>query len=82
MSATQLLPLKLYPTITNGELTVDNTEYSVLGTQYPIEIYSLSGALVAIYKTAGKQTTLNLSQLPSSTYIVRVGRYVGKVVKR
>jgi hypothetical protein len=80
VAANALLPLKLYPNpVVNGELTINNEQWV---TGEAVKVYSLSGVLVATYKTAGEHTTINLSQLPSGTYVVRVGNYVGKLVKQ
>jgi uncharacterized repeat protein (TIGR02543 family) len=79
VATNEVLPLKLYPTITSGELTVESDKFDNAET---IRVYSLSGALVATYPTAGAQTSLNVSALPSGTYVVKVGRYAGKFVKQ
>jgi hypothetical protein len=87
ISAAEWLPLTLYPTITNGELKIENGEwgsgtFSTFNSQLSIEIYNLSGALVATVPAAGGRTTVNVSALPSGTYIVKAGKYAGKFVKR
>jgi hypothetical protein len=80
--------VKLYPNpVVNGELKIENGEwgsgtFSTFNSQLSIEIYSLSGALVAKVPTAGGRTTVNVSALPSGTYIVKAGQHVGKFVKQ
>jgi len=72
--------VKLYPNpVVNGQLTMDNGQWKA---GEAIEIYSLNGALVATYKTIGEKTSLNISQLPNGTYLLRVGGYTAKFVKR
>jgi hypothetical protein len=72
--------VKLYPNpTTNGQLIVDNEQWAA---GEAVEIYNLSGALVAKVSTTGAQATLNVSALPSGTYVVKVGKYAGKFVKQ
>ena len=71
--------VKLYPNPTNGQLTIDNEQWK---EGEAIEIYSMSGALVATYKAAGEKTSVNISHLPNGAYLLRVGRYTAKFVKQ
>jgi uncharacterized repeat protein (TIGR02543 family) len=72
--------LSVYPNpVTNGQLIVDNGQWNV---GEAIEIYSMSGVLAATYATTGEKTSVNVSQLPNGTYLLRVGRYTAKFVKR
>jgi hypothetical protein len=70
--------LVVYPNpVINGQLTVENEQWQA---GEAIEIYSLSGALVAKYKTTGEQTLVNVSQLAKGVYVVKVGGRAGKMI--
>jgi uncharacterized repeat protein (TIGR02543 family) len=72
--------LKIYPNpVIDGELNVENETWKAGEV---IEVYSFSGARVAVYHTTGKQTTLDVSMLPTGTYVLRVGAFVERFVKR
>ncbi len=72
--------VKLYPNpVTNGELIVENGEWKVGEV---VEIYSMSGALVATYKPESASASLNVSGLPNGSYVLKVGRYSAKFVKQ
>jgi uncharacterized repeat protein (TIGR02543 family) len=74
------IDVTLYPNpVVNGELTIDNEQWK---SGEPVEIYNMSGALVSTHLTTGRQTTLNISALPVATYVIKVGHYIGKFVKR
>lgn len=78
VSKAELLPLTLYPNpVTNGQLVIDSEQWQ---DGESVEVYNLSGALVAKY--TGKQTSINISQLPAGTYVVKVGKYAAKMVKQ
>ncbi len=84
-SAAGLLPLTIYPNpVTNGYATLDlrGAIWQEGNRALQIKVYNLSGTLMATYSATGEQTSINISQLPNGLYVVRAGRYVGKVVKR
>ncbi|MDR0566133.1 MAG: T9SS type A sorting domain-containing protein, partial [Prevotellaceae bacterium] len=71
--------LTIYPNpTTGGRLTIEN------GSVKPgekIEVYSLSGSLVATFAvTTGVQTVINVSHLPHGAYIVKLGNRAAKIV--
>jgi uncharacterized repeat protein (TIGR02543 family) len=69
--------LRIYPNpVVNGTLTVDN-----LSGSGKIEIYSIGGALAGAYTITGVQTTIDISALPSGTYIVKADGRQAIVVK-
>ncbi|MDR2937768.1 MAG: endonuclease [Prevotellaceae bacterium] len=80
----------LYPNpVTNGELTCDmryakrEKESQVENRRSQIEIYSLSGALVATYKITGEEKMrIDVSQLPNGAYLLKVGKSVVRFVKQ
>ena len=87
--------LKLYPNpITTGELTIENEKWNspshviarseerATWQSQTISIYSVSGALVATYPATDEVTIINVSHLPGGTYLLKMGRYTGKFVKR
>ncbi|MDR3297562.1 MAG: T9SS type A sorting domain-containing protein [Prevotellaceae bacterium] len=45
-------------------------------------MYSLSGAKLKIFATTGTKSTIDLSTLPTGTYVVKAGNRVAKVVKQ
>ncbi|MDR3328816.1 MAG: cadherin-like beta sandwich domain-containing protein, partial [Prevotellaceae bacterium] len=72
--------LHIYPNpVANGELTIDN---EALKAGDKIEVYSLSGALLKTFAAAGARSTIDVSALPSGTYLVKAGSAVAKVVKQ
>ncbi len=78
ISETALQPLRLYPNpVTSGELRIESGE---LETGEIISIYSLVGTLAATEQITGKQTVINISQLPTGSYIVKAGKYTGKLI--
>jgi uncharacterized protein YjdB len=73
------LPLLAYPTVFSEQLTVDNRQWE---SGDKLEVYNLSGVLVYVSHTASRVSHINLSHLPTGTYIVKAGRRAAKVVKR
>jgi len=72
--------ISVYPNpVANGQLIVDNGQWTA---GEAIEIYNLNGTLMATYKTIGEKTSLNISQLPNGTYLLRVSGYTAKFVKQ
>jgi len=72
--------ISVYPNpVTNGQLIVDNGQWKA---GEAIEVYSMSGALVATYTVTGEKTSLNISHLPNGTYLLKVGGYTAKFVKQ
>lgn len=70
--------LSLYPNpVTSGLLTV-----IALQNASRIDIYNLSGALVATYRAEGERTTINVSHLPKGVYLLRRGGYAVKFIKK
>lgn len=72
----QTEPLSIYPNPANDYITINTEE-----TGKDITITDLSGRVVMTANTIAGTTTLNVSQLPTGTYMVTVGNKVGKVVK-
>lgn len=72
----QTEPLSIYPNPANDYITINTEE-----TGKDITITDLSGRVVMTATTIAGTTTLNVSQLPTGTYMVTVGNKVGKVVK-
>jgi hypothetical protein len=70
--------LKMYPNPVSHELHIENANW-VSGET--IQIFNLSGRLVARFATSGGTTTINVSHLPTSMYILRVGNFSEKFVK-
>ncbi len=71
--------LNVYPNPVSKELTVEGDEVK---EGQPVEIYNMSGALVARYNAAGTATNLNVSQLANGTYLIKIGNGVAKFVKQ
>jgi hypothetical protein len=78
VGAATLGSLTVYPNpVANGEVKIVN---GTLQAGERIEIYSISGTLVAIRKVAaGPETAINVSQLPSGVYIVKAGAYAARL---
>ena len=72
--------VKLFPNpVVDGGLTIENenvTEGEL------IEVYNMSGALVATYTAAGSVTSISVSQLATGTYILKVGKLSARFVKQ
>ncbi|GHT80677.1 hypothetical protein FACS189467_3420 [Bacteroidia bacterium] len=75
-------------TIDNRQLTIDNRQLTIDNRQLTIDneqliIYNLSGGIVGIYEILnGANTTINVSNLPTGAYIIKVGGKMAKVVKQ
>jgi uncharacterized repeat protein (TIGR02543 family) len=70
--------LRIYPNpVVNGLLTIDNPSGSK-----KVEIYTVSGTLAGVYSVsaAGGQAVVDISALPSGTYIVKAGGKTAKIV--
>jgi uncharacterized repeat protein (TIGR02543 family) len=69
--------LRIYPNpVAGGQLTIAN-----LSGSGKVEVYSVSGALVAAYRVTGDQAVIDISALPAGTYIVKAGGKFAKVLK-
>jgi uncharacterized repeat protein (TIGR02543 family) len=74
------LSLQIYPNpVVNEELIVNNEE---LKAGDRIELYSLSGAKLKTFVATGAKSAIDLSALPTGTYVVKAGNRVAKVVKQ
>jgi len=72
--------VSLYPNpVTGSTLTVEG---AALAEGDAIEVYSLSGTLMVTYNATGEATTIDVSQLPNGTYLLKAGKYVAKFIKQ
>ena len=68
--------LSIYPNpVVSGLLTVTN-----LSGSGRVEIYSVSGTLVASYSITGEQTVVDISALPTGSYIVKANGKTAKIL--
>lgn len=68
--------LSIYPNpVVNGLLTITN-----LSGSGRVEIYSVSGTLVASYSITGEQTVVDISALPTGSYIVKANGKTAKIL--
>jgi hypothetical protein len=67
---------QLYPTITTGEVQINGLQYGE-----DVQVYDVAGVLCRRFNSTASNATINLSTLPTGTYIVKAGNKVGKVVK-
>jgi uncharacterized protein YjdB len=73
------MSLQVYPNpVTNEQLIVSNEQ---LKAGDRIEVYSLSGAKLKTFAATGAKSSIDLSALPTGTYVVKAGNRVAKVVK-
>ena len=84
-SLTGIVPVKvsdsfnIYPNpVVNGLLTVNGIQ----SNNSPIEIYSIMGTLVKVENITGSTATVNVSDLPSGTYIVKAGTQKAVMLKK
>jgi uncharacterized repeat protein (TIGR02543 family) len=69
--------LHIYPNpVVNGVLNIGN-----LSGSSKVEIYSVSGALVGVYSVTGTHAAVNISALPSGTYVVKINNQTATIVK-
>lgn len=59
-----------------------NNQLTLVGAQYEADVYSAAGILVASGKPAGGTVVINVSNLPSGTYLVRSGKQTFKFIKK
>jgi uncharacterized coiled-coil protein SlyX len=78
---TKSLPsLQVYPNpVINEQLIVDN-EQLVAGDK--IEVFSISGALLKTFVATGAKSSIDLSALPTGSYVVKAGNRTAKVAKQ
>lgn len=71
--------LKLYPNpVTDGLLSIDN----IPSTGKKIEVFSVIGTLAGVYDINGSKTEIDLSALPTGTYIVKVDGKTARILKK
>jgi M6 family metalloprotease-like protein/uncharacterized repeat protein (TIGR02543 family) len=71
--------LLVYPTIVDDQMTIITSNTDGI---YPIEVYTLSGALAAEFDANEEQTIVNIRNLAAGVYIVKHGAKNAKIVKR
>ncbi len=81
--------LRIYPNpIVNGKLTIETPNplkgaialgKSPLG-DLGVKLFDLNGKLVGTFSITGEKTEINISHLPSGTYLLKVGNVTQKVV--
>jgi hypothetical protein len=73
-------PLRIYPTVFNGELTIEGLPREA-GS---IQIFDINGRLVrsVAHRAGSSQLTINVAPLPAGLYIVRAGNTARKVIKQ
>jgi hypothetical protein len=72
------LPLRVYPNPTTGEVWIENGDLPEGNT---IRIYNIAGGLVS-GKYFLRHSPVSLAHLPQGVYIMKVGDYTGKIVKK
>lgn len=72
------IKLTAYPNPTSGYLTLDIDSLETDGLQYTV--FDINGKLLSEVTISNRQTTINFTSLPSSTYFIKVGAK-GKNIK-
>lgn len=68
--------VRAYPSpVVNGRLIVESGN---LNPGEKIAVYSISGSFVAAYEVKGEKTTLDVTHLPSGSYLLKAGTVVVK----
>jgi uncharacterized protein YjdB len=71
------LMCKLYPTATTGLLHVVVPET----TTDVIQIIDITGKVVQTIRPQSSETVIDITSCPAGMYLIRIGNYVGKVIK-
>lgn len=74
--------LKLYPNPTTGFVAMNVEDESLLNGNEVVSVYDLYGQLLQSFLLTNETTSINLSEYADGVYIVKVGHYIGKVVKK
>jgi hypothetical protein len=69
--------IKLYPNPTSSLLHIEHGQM----TGHVIRIYNITGSLLASYTIGDTETTIDVSHLPTGTYLLRIGNYSTRFVK-
>jgi len=82
ISTMEIIPLKIYPNPTTGELRITNYELRITS----VEIFDVYGRTVGAYPCGRPETTINISHLPEGTYVLKIqteqGVQTRKIIKQ
>ena len=68
--------VSIYPNPATNNLTIETTEKS------EIEISNIAGQILKTFNTTEKQTTIDVSNLPSGVYIIKAKTEKGVAVRK
>ena len=72
----------IYPNPTTGVVFVEFDEEWVSNAKYPLTVYDIHGKLLQSLPVTNTHHQLDLSGYPSGLYLIKVGDYVGKIIKK
>ena len=68
--------LNIYPNPTSEILTIADVPFAGIAT-----VYDPSGRIAMTFACKAGTNNINLLTLPTETYIITIGNYIGKIVK-
>jgi hypothetical protein len=78
VNASNASALSIYPNpVVNGVLNINNVQ-----SNGKVEIYSILGTLVKVANVSGTKASIDVSALPSGSYIVKAGDKMAKMLKK
>lgn len=74
--------LMMYPNPTTGQVFFRINDEDLLSSHETVKVYDLSGRLLQSFRLTDETSTVNLSNYSNGLYIIKVGHYIGKIIKK
>ncbi len=74
--------LTMYPNPTTGLVSFRIEDEELLNSNETVRVYDLSGRLLQSCHLTSETMTVNLSDYSSGLYLIKVGQYLGKIIKK
>lgn len=74
--------IKIYPNPTTQYVFVEMDEAILRENQEPLTVFDINGKLLYSQPIEDTRIQIDMSGYPSGFYVIKIGHYVGKVVKR
>ena len=74
--------LTIYPNPTTGLVSFKIKDEELLNSNEAVKVYDISGRLLQSFRLTDETSTVNLSNYSNGLYIIKVGHYIGKIIKK
>lgn len=74
--------LTIYPNPTTGLVSFKIEDEELLNSNEAVKVYDISGRLLQSFRLTDETSTVNLSNYSNGLYIIKVGHYIGKIIKK